>query len=219
RPSRKTLLVGGYLLVVTLLLSAAVWRGYLPNPFTILAGSGKETVVPQIEEPIDTEIEVPPVLDAEEVVEGEMPVVDERITPVLTLPKVPMVWPLEGSVLAGHHEVYRIGNTLRAHVGIDIKANADADVKAAWPGIVDRVTEDPRLGWLLEVRHGGGYVTQYANLLEEPYVAVGDEVKMGDTLAKVGESAKLDASEGIHLHFAIYREGEALDPVHVISPQ
>lgn len=31
RPSRKLLLVGGYLLVITLLLAAAVWRGYLPT--------------------------------------------------------------------------------------------------------------------------------------------------------------------------------------------
>ena len=38
RPSRKLLLVGGYLLVITLLLAAAVWRGYLPNPLTLFAG-------------------------------------------------------------------------------------------------------------------------------------------------------------------------------------
>ena len=48
---------------------------------------------------------------------------------------------------------------------------------------------------------------------------VGDEVQQGQALGKVGGSAALDAVEGTHLHFAIYRQGEALDPVQVISPR
>ncbi|MGI6658794.1 MAG: peptidoglycan DD-metalloendopeptidase family protein [Dethiobacteraceae bacterium] len=214
RPSRKLLLVGGYLLVITLLLAAAVWRGYLPNPLTLFAG--QEAVPPQ-EQPVEAETQAPPAVEGETA--GENPPAGEDSTPVLTLPQTPMVWPLEGTILAGHHEVYRIGNTLRAHVGVDIEAAAESEVKAAWPGVVERVTEDARLGWLLEIRHGGDYLTQYANLLEEPYVEVGDEVQQGQALGKVGGSAALDAVEGTHLHFAIYRQGEALDPVQVISPR
>ncbi|HZK25184.1 MAG TPA: M23 family metallopeptidase [Oscillospiraceae bacterium] len=217
RPSRKVLLVGGYVLVIALLLSAAVWRGYLPHPRSLFAG--KEPEVPPVQQPVETEPLTPPALEGEGALEGEVPAAGDETTPALTLPAVPMAWPLEGTMLAEHHEVYRIGNTLRAHVGVDIRAEANTEVKAAWPGAVDRVTEDPRLGWLLEIRHGGDYITQYANLLEEPYVEVGDEVKQGQAVGKVGGSAALDAVEGTHLHFAIYREGEALDPVQVISPR
>ncbi|NLZ93185.1 MAG: M23 family metallopeptidase [Firmicutes bacterium] len=218
RFNRKTLVLGSMLLII-LLFAALIWRGVIANPFNRPVQNNEEINPPTTEE-VNTEGETPPVLNEEEAGSGEVPVMEEETTaPVLSLPQEPMIWPLEGTILAEHHQVYRIGNTLRAHVGVDIKAEAKAEIKAAWPGVVDKVTEDSRLGWLLEIRHGGSYITQYANLLEEPYVEVGDEVKMGAAIGKVGSSAKLDAAEGNFLHFAIYRDGEALDPVQVISPR
>lgn len=212
RPGKKALLLGGYLLVVAVLIAVVTWRGLSPLPADIAPAEEGETaagetmpVRPQI--PFDA-------LDETEVIEGTLP---EEALPALALPTEPMRWPVEGSILTGHHEVYRIGNTLRANVGVDIESPEGTEVKAAWPGMVDRVTYDARYGWLLEIRHGGGYVTQYANLLEEPFVAVGDEVKTGDTLGQVGQSAKLAAQEGAFLRFAIYRDGQALDPVAVVS--
>ena len=218
RLGRKAIIPAALLLII-LLFGALIWRGYLTYPFS-RPTEDLENNQPQTAEEVQAEGETPPVLN-EETGTGEASVEEEKeeTTPVLSLPQEPMIRPMEGALLAEHHQVYRIGNSLRAHVGVDIKAEAEAEVKAAWPGVVDRVTKDPRLGWLVEIRHGGNYITQYANLLEEPYVEVGDEVKMGAVIGKVGSSAKLDAAEGNFLHFAIYRDGEALDPVQVISPR
>ena len=217
RISKRVLLVTGYILLVAVLIVAVAWRSQLPKlPGNTTPDVVNETIVPPVvNEPVITEPVAPPTLDGGVVVPGEQPI--EVTTPALTVPKVPMSWPLAGTVLAGHHQVYRIGNTLRAHVGVDLKATKGMDVKASWPGVVERVTQDASLGWILEIRHGGNYLTTYGNLLEEPYVSVGDSVKQGAVVGKVGESAKLDATEGAYLHFAVYRDGTALDPVQVIS--
>lgn len=215
RPSKKAMLLTGYLLVVALLIAAVTWRGLSVEPVEIAplepgaveAGTEEQPAV-KPEPPFNA-------LDEEDVVEGVLP--QEDALPVLAQPQEPMQWPLEGQILFGHHEVYRIGNQLRANVGVDIEAEAGSEVWAAWPGIVEQVTLDARYGWLLEIRHGGGYLTQYANLHEEPYVSVGDEVKGGDLVGIVGESAKLAASQGAFLHFAVFKDGQALDPVEVLS--
>jgi murein DD-endopeptidase MepM/ murein hydrolase activator NlpD len=178
-------------------------------PGTVETGTEEETAL-RPEPPFNA-------VDEPEVIEGVMP--DPDMQAVLATPSEAMRWPLEGQIVFGHHEVYRIGNQLRAHVGVDIEAAAGSEVRASWPGIVETVTRDNRLGWLLEIRHGGGYLTQYANLLEEPYVAVGDEIKAGDLVGKVGDSATLDASSGTFLHFAVYKDNIAIDPVQAISPR
>lgn len=214
RPSRKILLVGGYLLVVALMIVAVTWRGVSTEPMQILPPANIDTnpaadeVVTRPDPPFNA-------VDEPNVIDGVLP---EGTTPVLAMPTTPMQWPLEGQILTEHHEVYRLGNQLRAHVGLDIEAKEGTEVKAAWPGIVERVTLDPRLGWLLEVRHGGDHLTQYANLQEEPFFSLGDEVIAGQVIGKVGQSAKLDAPEGVFLHFAVYKDGEALDPMTIISP-
>jgi len=213
RPGRKYLVAGIWLLAVVLVLTLAVWRGLLPNPLQYLPGAG----------PVPTEAAgetgdmeaASPLPEAEGVPVAENLPENEK-TEALTLPDVPMSWPLEGTVLAGHHDVYRIGNVLRAHTGIDIEAAPGTEVRAAWPGVVDKVGPDPQLGWVVEIRHGGDYLTQYGNL-EEPALAVGDAVNQGDVVGSVGASAKLDAATGYFLHFAVYRGAEPLDPVQVIS--
>ncbi|MDW7651937.1 MAG: M23 family metallopeptidase [Bacillota bacterium] len=215
RPSRKFLLFGGYILVITAMIVAVTWQGAptdpveTPPPAAVETETEDEAVLTRPDPPFNA-------LDEEDVSEEIIP---EDPLPVLAVPDTPMVWPLEGQLLIGHHEVYRIGNQLRAHAGVDIEAPEGAEVTAAWPGIVEHVTHDMRLGWLVEIRHGGGYLTQYANLLEEPYFSLGDEVEAGQIIGKVGQSAKLDANTGPFLHFAIYLENQAIDPVSEISPR
>jgi murein DD-endopeptidase MepM/ murein hydrolase activator NlpD len=217
RPSKKVLLVAGYLLVVCLMIVAVTWRGISADPVEIAPNQPGTIDAGTEDQPVTRPDPPYNALDEEDVVEGVLP--EENTQPALAAPDSPMRWPLEGQVLFGHHQMYRIGNQLRAHVGVDLEAPAKMEVRAAWPGVVERVTKDTHLGWLLEIRHGGGYLTQYANLLEEPFVAVGDEVQSGHLLGQVGESAVIDATEGTYLHFAVYHDNIAVDPVTVISPR
>ena len=216
RPSKKTTLLIGYLLVLALLIGVVTWRGLTGDPVEIMqvapgeVGAGREeesVVVP--ERPFDPQ--------ADGLAQGLLPNEDAQVEQAM--PQEAMRWPLEGPIIFAHQQVYRIGNQLRFNVGINIAAAAGTAVQAAWPGMVEQVTKDPRLGWLLQIRHGGGYLSQYANLQEEPYVSVGDEVKSGDLLGVVGENARLAASTGAFLHFAVYRDGQALDPLQFLSPR
>jgi murein DD-endopeptidase MepM/ murein hydrolase activator NlpD len=216
RPGKKIILIAGYILVVAALITAVTWRNMPADPVEVPQNQPGTTEAGADDPALRPD---PPfnAIDEPEVIEGLLP--DPDAIPVLALPNEPMRWPLEGQILFGHHEVFRIGNQMRAHVGVDIEAPSGSEVHAAWPGIVELVTKDSRLGWLLEIRHGGGYITQYANLHEEPYVSVGDEVKAGDTIGKVGESAILDATEGAFLHFAVYLDNTAINPIEIISPR
>ncbi len=216
RPGKKTSLFIVYLLVVALLIALVFWRGLAGNPLEITQYAPGEVGAGREEQPAVTSERS---FDSREdgLAQGLLPKEDAQV--VQAMPQEAMRWPLEGPVIFAHQQVYRIGKQLRFNVGINIQAAAGATVQAAWPGMVEQVEKDPRLGWLLQIRHGGGYLSQYANLQEEPYVTVGDEVKSGDLLGVVGESARLAASAGAFLHFAVYRDGQALDPLQFLPPR
>ncbi|MCW3488847.1 M23 family metallopeptidase [Dethiobacter alkaliphilus] len=216
RPGRKALLVMGYLLVVGILLVAVTYNGIFTEPLT-QAPADPGAAETGVED--DAGVANPPfnALDEEEEKEDEVLTEEEAIA-ALALPDGPMLWPLEGEILIGHHEPYKVGSQWRAHAGLNLEASLEDEVLAAWPGIVEYVGNDSRLGWFLEIRHGGDYITKYANLKEEPYVIVGDEVDAGDLIGIVGDSARLGASEGAFLHFVVYQDQDTIDPVGVLSP-
>jgi len=100
----------------------------------------------------------------------------------------------------------------RTHNGVDIAAEAGAKVAAACAGTVASVYDDDALGRVVTISHDGGYVTTYASLDEDTLVSPGDKVAAGDVIGTVGTTAKLELSEGPHLHFSVTRSGEPVDP-------
>ena len=101
----------------------------------------------------------------------------------------------------------------RVHNGIDIAAEAGSTVCAAAAGTVYNVFKDDAMGYTVVIRHAGGYTTQYASLAEDVTVAVGDEVKMGDAIGTVANTALLETAQGDHLHFSVTLNDEPMDPV------
>ena len=99
----------------------------------------------------------------------------------------------------------------RVHNGIDIAAEAGTPVCAAADGTVYTVYEDDTMGTTVVIRHPGGYVTVYSSL-ESAEIAAGDTVSLGQTIGKVGNTALLESGVGDHLHFAVSRNDEAMDP-------
>ena len=99
----------------------------------------------------------------------------------------------------------------RVHNGIDIAAEAGTPVCAAADGTVYTVYEDDTMGTTVVIRHPGGYVTVYSSL-ESAEITAGDTVSLGQTIGKVGNTALLESGVGDHLHFAVSRNDEAMDP-------
>ena len=105
----------------------------------------------------------------------------------------------------------------RTHDGVDIAAEAGTEVKAAAAGTVYSVYTDDQMGTTVVIRHNGGYSTTYASLAEDPAVAAGDEVELGQTIGAVGQSALLESAIGYHLHFAVSKDGENVDPMEFLG--
>ena len=100
----------------------------------------------------------------------------------------------------------------RVHNGVDYGAEAGTPVLAAADGTVTAVKEDDLMGCTLVLRHSGGFTTHYANLTEEPDVAVGDTVRAGQRLGTVGQTALTETGDAPHVHFALYNGNTPEDP-------
>lgn len=98
------------------------------------------------------------------------------------------------------------------HLGIDIKADKTSVVKASADGKIKSIKNDPRYGLSIIIEHQNGYETLYANLLTSEFVEVGEEVKQGQSIGTVGNTATFEILDEPHLHFEITKDGETIDP-------
>ena len=73
------------------------------------------------------------------------------------------------------------------------------------------------MGGCILVDHENGYKSLYACLGEIDLVNVGDRLSMGETIGRVGDTAVGDLVTEPHVHFEMYREGIAIDPLDIIT--
>lgn len=94
------------------------------------------------------------------------------------------------------------------HAGVDFAGKRGSDILAVADGLV--IASDSRSGYgrTVEIRHANGLVTRYAHN-QKLLVEVGDLVKRGDVIAKLGSSGR---STGPHLHFEVLEEGKQINP-------
>lgn len=126
------------------------------------------------------------------------------------------VWPVTGTVENGYAMtalVYdRTMHDWRTHDGLDIAAGLGDQVRAAAEGTVKSVYYDERYGSTVVVSHGGGLESVYANLAGTPAVSEGEAVGVGQVIGAVGDTALFESGEVSHLHFAMTRDGQSVDP-------
>ena len=126
------------------------------------------------------------------------------------------VMPVEGEIVKHYGKDKLIySNTLQewtTHLGIDIKADKTTVVKASADGTVKSIKNDPRYGLTIVVEHANGFTSVYSNLLTAEFVIVGENVKSGQTLGTVGNSATFEILDDSHLHFEMLKDGNSIDP-------
>ena len=152
-------------------------------------------------------IEAPEEAEAVEVFSEEAPSAEPPLT----------VWPVVGELERGH-DLQRLHYDVtlrdwRTHEGVDILAPLGETVFAARAGSVSSVEEDGLYGTIVTVDHGDGSSTLYANLAAQPAVAPGDRVEAGSVIGAVGDTALCEIGQGTHLHFAVFLDGESIDPL------
>ncbi|MBR2704616.1 MAG: M23 family metallopeptidase [Clostridia bacterium] len=126
------------------------------------------------------------------------------------------VYPVQGEIMQDYAKdqlVYSqtLGEWI-THTGIDIKANKTTVVNAAADGKVKYIKNDPRYGLTVIMEHANGFSTVYSNLLTTEFVSIGEELKSGQPIGTVGNTAAFEILDEPHLHFEILKEGEAVDP-------
>ncbi len=105
----------------------------------------------------------------------------------------------------------------RVHNGVDLAAEAGAQVLAAADGEVYAVREDDALGHTVVIRHDDGYTTCYASLAEDIPVAAGDKVTLGQVIGCAGESAIVETAMGSHVHFSVTHYDAPMDPAEFLA--
>lgn len=100
------------------------------------------------------------------------------------------------------------------HKGIDIGASTGSDIIAAASGTVVVSTYSYSAGNYVMINHGGGVYTVYMHA-SKLLVSVGQAVKQGQVIAKVGSTGY---STGPHLHFGIRVNGTYVNPRTYVSP-
>jgi murein DD-endopeptidase MepM/ murein hydrolase activator NlpD len=95
------------------------------------------------------------------------------------------------------------------HKGHDLAAKTGTPVYAPADGVVRLARDTFMSGNLIMLDHGGGITTVYAHLSAMD-VKVGDTVKAGELIGKVGTTGR---SSGPHLHWGAYWKNVAIDPI------
>ncbi len=103
-------------------------------------------------------------------------------------------------------------NLWQSHKALDFAAEEGTDVYAVLDGKISEVTYSYLMGNVVKLNVGNGMVVVYASLQNDIPVKVGDVVKKGDVIGKVGNTAKSEASDGAHLHLEVWLDDQNVDP-------
>jgi lipoprotein NlpD len=118
-------------------------------------------------------------------------------------------WPVHGLLVS------RFGvRGAEHHDGIDIAAPEGTPITASRAGKVIFAGEQHGYGKLAIIDHGAGEATVYAHC-SEVLVQVGDMVRTGQIIAKVGRTGR---ATGPHLHFEVRFHTQPRNPLFYLPP-
>lgn len=125
-------------------------------------------------------------------------------------------WPLPVSGRITSTFGYRKAPTAGAssyHKGVDIAVNTGTNVLACKEGKVVTAAYSSSAGNYVAVYHGGGIYSYYMHC-SQLKVSVGDHVEKGQVIARSGSTG---ISTGPHLHFAMYKSGNYVNPMYYVK--
>lgn len=147
------------------------------------------------------------------IIAAEMTKVDANsaeISDLFSKNKLKFNWPSRGvvSLPFGKQAHPTLPNVFITNNGINIRTEANADVKAVFSGKVTHVVVIPGANSAIIIKHGE-YYTVYKNLIEVQ-VKPGEEVETGELLGRVYYDETRGAAE---LHFELRHRTVKLDPL------
>jgi murein DD-endopeptidase MepM/ murein hydrolase activator NlpD len=135
----------------------------------------------------------------------------------LFAPVAPSVlqWPIEHAGLASLFgpRLHPIDHVRKMHYGVDLAAPSGTVVLSAGGGFVTHAGWAAGYGLMVEVHHPGALTTRYGHL-SRIFCYPGDELGTGQLLGLVGATGK---ATGPHLHFEVWQDGRASDPLALLG--
>ncbi len=106
-------------------------------------------------------------------------------------------------------------NDYRVHLGVDLVTKENAPVYAVADGKVSKIWVDTKMGYCIAIEHAGNCVTVYKNLAETlpTGISEGVNVRSGQLIATVGDSAMVEVASEPHLHFEVTVGDLSVDPL------
>jgi murein DD-endopeptidase MepM/ murein hydrolase activator NlpD len=99
----------------------------------------------------------------------------------------------------------------KMHSGIDFGAPYGAPIYAATDGVITYAGRKGGYGNFVQINHGGGLATGYGHM-SRIAARPGQRVRQGQIIGYVGSTG---LSTGPHLHYELYRNGTAINPLSV----
>jgi len=99
------------------------------------------------------------------------------------------------------------------HAGVDIACNKGTDIIAPADGQVEYAGWKEGLGIMVKIDHGYGYATIFGHMSRN-IARTGDRVRRGDVLGEVGSTGH---STGPHVHYEVWKDGRAQNPMQFIK--
>lgn len=120
-------------------------------------------------------------------------------------------WPTDGNRITSYFgpRAQPIAGASTYHEAIDIGVPEGTNVYACQDGVVTTASYSNSAGNMVVIDHGNGLVSKYFHN-KELKVSVGETVTKGQIIAISGNTGN---STGAHLHFGIYSNGTAVDPL------
>ncbi|MDR2499720.1 MAG: peptidoglycan DD-metalloendopeptidase family protein [Treponema sp.] len=124
------------------------------------------------------------------------------------------VYPVRGRLTSGFGwRSDPISRNQRYHAAVDIAAPRGAPIKAVMDGKVATVGYNATFGNFIILVHSGGFQSMYAHM-SKTSVSKGAYAAQG---TKIGEVGSTGYSTGNHLHFSLYKNGRAVNPLEYLS--
>ncbi len=144
----------------------------------------------------------------------------EESSPPATNTNGAYIMPLSGEIMTPYSNGELVkSKTLgewRTHDGVDIKAAEGTPVKSCFDGTVKNVSNDSKWGIMVEIEYPS-CTAYFCGLADTVKVKKGQEVKLGDVIGEVGNTSLVENADEFHLHLAMKKDNQWIDPMTIIT--
>lgn len=129
---------------------------------------------------------------------------------------LPLQRPVQGGISSqfGLKRVFN-GELKGQHRGLDLRGATGTPIRACADGVVVLVDDLYYSGNTVYINHGEGVISAYLHMSATD-VKPGEKVTRGQVIGKIGATGRVT---GPHLHLSLFAQGEAVDPLPLLTPQ